>query len=159
MLRPSTWWGDVEIQQKTQQTQEPIEVTADGLLNPVDVNMLSSIYGEKKDREKFGGGPTFKLSLSKPGSVVVRVNGVVCGEPVTPVAAILSMVLDGKEMIHKNLSDKDVKPLPWAEANPSSLAYNEDFVLDVPAGEHEIKIDNTGVGWFSIARYTFRGLK
>lgn len=35
--------------------------------------------------------------------------------------------------------------------------YDQDFALEVPAGQHQIKIENFGKDWVSVDRYTFTG--
>jgi hypothetical protein len=137
VLHPSGGWG-------VKQTQEPVRVTADGALEPADVQMPYLVHGDMH-RHLFGRGPTFRLSLQHPGSVTVHVNSV-------PGKAVLVMKLDGKEVLRQDLPDKDGSMNPFAEE------YNQDFTVQVPAGEHDVQIDNEGEDWFSLDRYVFSGL-
>jgi hypothetical protein len=126
VLRPSGGYGE-------KQTQEPVLVTSDGDLQPHEVSKPYLIHGDMH-RDKFGRGPTFRLSLSKPGSVTVHVNSV-------PSKAVLIMRLDGKEMLRQELPDKDNSQTPFAGE------YNQDFTIEVPPGDHNVQIDNLGDDW------------
>lgn len=137
VLRPVGGYG-------VDQTQGPVRVTSDGDLEPKTATFPYLIHG-KLHRDKLGGGPTFRLSMERPGSVSVHVNSV--SVPVT-----LVMSLDGKEMLRKDLPNKDNSQDPFAGE------YNEDITLDVPAGEHDVRIENLGEDWLSVDRYVFRGL-
>ena len=35
--------------------------------------------------------------------------------------------------------------------------YDQDFSFDIPAGQHQIKVENFGKDWVSVDRYTFTG--
>jgi hypothetical protein len=136
ILRPAGGYGET-------QTQEPIRVTADGDLRPSNVVMPYLIHGNLH-RKSFGGGPTFRLSLPHAGSVTVHVNSV-------PSPAVLVITLDGKEMLRQDLPNKD------NSQNPFAGEYDQDFTVAVPAGEHDVRIDNLGDDWLSVDRYVFRG--
>lgn len=137
VLRPSGGYGIA-------QTQEPVSVTSDGRLDPAEVQMPYIIHGNLH-RGEFGRGPTFRLSLAKPGSVTVHVNSV-------PAHVILVMMLDGKETLRADLPSKDGKIDPFANE------YNQDFTIQVPAGVHDVRIDNLGDDWVCVDRYVFEGL-
>jgi hypothetical protein len=128
------------------QTQEPITVGADGSLTPAAAKVLYLIHGELH-RSKFGRGPTFRVTLAKPGEFVVRVNSV------TPAGARLTIDLDGKEVLRRQLPDRDGQP------HPSAGEYAEDVAVPLPPGEHTIRVDNLGGDWMSVDRYVFRGLR
>lgn len=139
VLRPASGFGE-------KQTQEPLRIDAEGSLQPATVTMLSFVHGDLH-RRKFGRGPTFKLSLPRDGAVVMHVNSVAIG------GAVLAVTLDGKEVLRKSLPDKDAKNDSLAEE------HGQDFVITVPVGEHEVRVDNEGADWLSVDRYVFRGLK
>ena len=139
VLRPTPGWGQ-------KQTQEPVRVGADGSLQPADARILSLVHGAQH-RAAFGRGPTFRLSLARPGALVVHVNSVARG------GATFVITLDGKQALLHDLPDKDGKDYP------SDDEYDQDFVIAAPAGEHEVRVDNQGADWFSVDRYVFRGLK
>jgi hypothetical protein len=135
------------------QTQEPIRVGADGTLTPDAVRMPSLVQGVR-GRAELGRGPTFRLSLARPGAFTVHVNSVARGDLQRPPAgAALVILLDGKQALRRDLPDKDGKDYSAEDE------YDQDFTVDVPAGEHEVQVDNTGEGWLSVDRYVFKGLK
>lgn len=140
VLRPSGGYGVV-------QTQTPVRVGADGTLDPGDVSMPWLIHGDLH-RAKFGRGPTFRVALRRPGAVLVHINSVAGRAP----AAIVAWV-DDKEVLRRELPDRD------GAQNPFGNEYDEDVAIPTPAGEHSIRIDNTGADWFSVDRYVFRGLR
>lgn len=145
------WQGDDLVLQPVggygeKQTQGAIQVGADGSLDPAEVAVITLVHGDLH-REKFGGGPTFRLSLARPGALVIRVNSVARS------GAVLVMSVDGREAVRRDLPDKD------EENNPLAHEYDEDLALELPAGEHEVGISNPGADWFSVDRYVFRGLR
>ncbi len=139
VLRPVGTYGDP-------QTQEPIRIGADGSLDPATASVITLVHGGLH-RPKFGGGPTFRLTLDRPGAFIVHVNSV------AKLGAGLIVTLDGREVVHRDLPDKD------GENGAHAKEYDEDIVVELSPGEHEIRIDNPGGDWFSLDRYTFRGLK
>lgn len=146
VLRPVGLW-DVK------QTQEPVTVKPNGSLSPSEVGMPALVHGDMH-RKTYGRGPKFRLSLSKPGSVIVHVNSVPNGGPIgKPPVAVLAGFVDGREVLRRSLPDKD------NSGHHLSGEYDQDFAIEVPAGEHEVRIDNEGDDWFSVDRYVFRGLR
>jgi len=139
VLRPAGGYGE-------NQTQEVIGVGADGSLEPAKVAVITLVHGDLH-REKFGGGPTFRLSLARPGAVVIHVNSVAKG------GAALVVSVDGREALRQELPDKDEQNSAMAHE------YDEDVTVDLPAGDHEVGIGNPGADWFSVDRYVFRGLR
>ena len=48
----------------------------------------------------------------------------------------------------------------WQEKwNLWQTTYDKDFSLDIPAGQHRIRIENFGKDWVKVARYTFTDCK
>ena len=39
-----------------------------------------------------------------------------------------------------------------------SAAVNQTYTVNIPAGQHSIKVDNSGTDWITVASYTFMGL-
>jgi hypothetical protein len=139
VLRPVGTYGD-------RQTQEPIRVAGDGSLDPEAAKVITLVHGDLH-RPKFGGGPTFRLTLPQPGTLVAHVNSVAA------LGAALAVTVDGREVLRQDLPDKD------GGNNQYAREYDQAFVVELTAGEHEVKIDNTGGDWFSVDRYVFRGLR
>jgi hypothetical protein len=136
VLRPVGTYGD-------SQTQEPIRVSADGTLDPATARVITLVHGDLH-RPKFGGGPTFMLT--GPAKVTVHINSVAKS------GAVLVIALDGREVLRHDLPDKD------ADNNQYAKEYDQDFSVDVPAGDHAVKVDNAGGDWLSADRYTFGGM-
>ncbi|MCC6727705.1 MAG: hypothetical protein IT208_00025 [Chthonomonadales bacterium] len=141
VLRPVGGYG-------TPQTQGPLTVGADGTLTPEAASVPYLIHGDLH-RAKFGRGPTFRLTLARPGAVAVRVDSVPSG---APGGAELVAWLDGREVLRRALPDRDGKQDPFAGE------YGEEIGVEVPAGTHEVRFDNVGADWVSVGRYVFRGL-
>ena len=137
VLRPVGAYGD-------NQTQDAIRVGADGSLDPAAASVITLVHGDLH-REKFGGGPTF--ALSGPATLAVHVNSVAKS------GAALVITVDGREALRQDLPDKD------GENNQYAKEYHQDFTVELPAGDHVVKIDNVGGDWFSVDRYAFRGLR
>jgi len=137
VLRPVGTYGD-------SQTQEPIRIGADGSLDPRAARVITLVHGDLH-RPKFGGGPTFVLS--GPAKLTVHVNSV------AKLGAVLTITVDEREVLRQDLPDKD------GDNNQYAKEYDQEFAVDVPAGEHAVRIDNAGGDWYSVDRYTFRGLK
>ncbi|MHB0956847.1 MAG: carbohydrate binding domain-containing protein [Pirellulaceae bacterium] len=135
------------------QTQEPVTVNPNGSLSPSNVGMPMLVQGDMH-RKSYGRGPTFRLLLSKPGSVSVCVNSVPMNDPLgkRPPATLVAFV-DDNEVMRWDLPDKD------KSGHHLTGEYDQPFTVEVPMGEHEVRIDNQGGDWFSVDRYIFKGLR
>jgi hypothetical protein len=81
---------------------------------------------------------TFIVNLTYKGEVVVHVNSVANS------GAVLKIFVDGLLMKTVNLTDIDGKNDGFVNE------YNLDVSVPVPAGRHEVKLDNGGNDWFTI---------
>ncbi len=101
--------------------------------------------------------PTFLVNYPTPGKFIVHVGRVASG-------AVLHIWLDGKEALLKQLPAGKGDG-PWKESKHDArwniwvATYDKDFAIDVPAGRHTIKLDNTGADWLTVDRYVFTGCK
>ena len=138
-LRPTLGFG-------APQTAEPIRVGADGSLSPEAISMPYLVHGEMH-RGKFGRGPRFRLSPVAAGALLLRVNSV------ARAGAVLVVSVDGRELLRRDLPDKDAKN------DPRAGEVAEAIRIPLPAGEHEVHVDNAGADWFSVDRYVFMGLR
>ena len=139
VLRPVGAYGDP-------QTQQPVRIGSDGSLDPEAASVITLVHGDLH-RPRFGGGPSFRLDLPGPGTVLLHVNSV------AKLGAALVVAVDGREVLRQDLPDKD------GENNQYAREYDQDFTVELAAGEHEVGIGNTGGDWFSVDRYVFRGLR
>ncbi|HSV75098.1 MAG TPA: alpha-amylase family protein [Chthonomonadales bacterium] len=128
------------------QVQAPIAVGADGSLAPADARVLYLVHGDLH-RPRFGGGPAFRVTLDRPGAFVVRVNSV------TPAGAVLTVEVNGREVVRRTLPDRD------GQAHPLVGEYAEEVTIPLSPGEHTIRVDNRGGDWLSVDRYVFRGFR
>ncbi len=110
-------------------------VTPDGKINNPD-QLLSCIHGQMNAQLR--NNPTFVVDYPADGRFLVHVNSVAA------LGATLGLYLDGRLALNQDLPDLDKRDLPGA------AEYDQDFGIDVPRGKHEIRIDNTGVGWVSV---------
>jgi len=82
--------------------------------------------------------PTFIVNFTYEGEIVVHVNSVANS------GAVLKIFVDGLLMKTVNLTDIDGKNDGFINE------YNLDVSVPVPAGKHEVKLDNGGNDWFTI---------
>lgn len=99
--------------------------------------------------------PTFVVHYPQPGKFVVRVGRV-------SHSGQLKIWIDDRPVLDREL--------PCAEGLGKSgvyrpqwklweTTYDEDLAVDVPAGDHRIRVDNAGKDWMSIGRYVFTGCR
>ena len=115
-------------------------------LEPEAASVITLVHGDLH-RPKFGGGPTFRLTLPGPGALAVHVNSV------APLGAALVITVDGQEALRRDLPDTD------GEGNPHADEYGEVYTVELAAGQHDVRIDNAGGDWLSVDRYVFHGLR
>jgi hypothetical protein len=82
--------------------------------------------------------PTFIVNFTYGGEVVVHVNSVANS------GAVLKIFVDGSLAKTVNLTDIDGKNDGFVNE------YNLDVSVPVPAGRHEVKLDNGGNDWFTV---------
>jgi hypothetical protein len=104
-----------------------------GSLSPQGAALGQFLYGSLWNTQ-FRSPPTF--SVFCPSDVEFRVK---TGSE-TGLGPVIAIYLDGNLLVEENA-------LP-----------NAQYSINVPAGFHEIKVDNLGTDWISIAAYTFTGL-
>lgn len=95
--------------------------------------------------------PTFEVDYLGPGKFTVHVKTV-------SQRAVLEIHLDGKLALAKELpAGKGLgKESQWDETwKVWYTTYDVDLSIDVPAGKHRIKVDNTGRDWANLSNYVF----
>ncbi len=107
-------------------------INAAGQISPAAANLSEYLYGSQWNTE-YRRPPVFTLNYALPGAFKVRTGG---STGTTPKIAIW---LDGVMLLEQ------------------TATINTTFTIQVPAGAHTIKVDNTGTDWVTIASYTFTG--
>jgi len=125
-----------------------VSVDRDGLMTyAVGVSELLHGLGFHKDKHN---PVTFQLDAPEAGSggkFGVEVKGISgYGD------ANLQISLDGKLVLEKAM------PLP---SNPKDVVHDYDavYAIDLPAGTHTVKVENTGKDWISVASYQIPWLR
>jgi hypothetical protein len=110
-----------------------ITIGANGVLTPPDATLGQFLYGSQWNTQ-FRSPPTFSVSYPAAGKFSVKTASETGADPK------IAIWLDGAQIINQ------------------AAAVNTTYSIDVPAGPHTIKVDNTGTDWITIASYTFEGL-
>lgn len=105
-------------------------VTHFGLINPNSINLSKFLYGTVFNPE-FRNPPTFNVSYDELGEFKV-----VAGNSIG-ISPRLQIWLNGIRRL-----DQIVNP-------------NATYSISVPAGEHQIFVDNQGIDWMRVAEYVF----
>lgn len=110
-----------------------ISIDENGVVTPPDAVFGQFLYGSQWNTQ-FRSPPTFSVNYPSAGSFSVRTSTETGTEPK------IAIWLDGVQQINQ----------------PATV--NTSYSIDVPAGAHTIKVDNTGTDWITIASYSFEGL-
>ncbi len=112
---------------------EDITIDANGVITPAGAGLGQFLYGAQWNTQ-YRSPPTFDVTYPAAGQFTLRTGPDVSTNPV------ISIWLDGALEIQQ------------------PAVPNTNYSIDVPAGEHMIKVDNTGTDWVTISSYTFEGL-
>ena len=96
---------------------------------------------------------TFSVSYPKAGQFIMHIGRV-------SNSGLVRVWLDGQQVAELDLpcADKLGKSSVWREQwKLWETTYDQDYPFDIPAGPHQIKIENFGKDWVSVDRYTFTG--
>lgn len=99
--------------------------------------------------------PTFLVTYPQPGRFVVHVGTV-------SNSGLVKVWVDGVQVAQWDLPCGEGlgKSSTWRpQWNLWETVYEKDFSVDIPAGEHRIRIDNEGKDWVKVDSYTFTGCK
>ena len=116
--------------------------------------VLTHLHGRKR-QQKFGEPTEFAVNAPKPWTFGVFVD-TVCPD------AELTISLDGKEILKRDLPARDVAGkkcgLGLAAAGEWACEYKELVTMQIPAGQHTIRLENTkdNGSWILIKDYVFR---
>lgn len=95
----------------------------------------------------------FKVTYPQAGQFIMHVGRV-------SNSGLLRVAVDGQQVKEFDLptGDKLGKSSVYREQwKLWETVYDQDFAIDIPAGKHEIKVENAGKDWVSMDRYTFTG--
>ncbi len=142
VLSPSKSWG--------KNTVAHFNVDVNGEMNNSD-QVPSYLFGKSKSEMK--QPPEFKIDYRFDGRFVVHVDDV-------SDSGHLQIYLDGALALEKPLplgtGDGEWEQSVWKEEiKMYQGAYNKDYGIDVPAGSHAIRVENSGTDWIKITQYKF----
>lgn len=110
-------------------------IRSDGTME--DYDLLSKIqYGANYPEDR--NPATFRVSYPADGAFEVVIRGVSCADD-----SQLTIYLDGKAAL--------VADFPASGGGATMHAYDRAYRIEVPAGQHEITVENTGRDWFHIS--------
>ncbi|MBM4176729.1 MAG: DUF5060 domain-containing protein [Ignavibacteria bacterium] len=106
------------------------DINSDGNINPTAINLSKFLYGNVYNTQ-YRNPPTFHVTYSQPGEFKVIIGNAIGISP------RIQIWLDGVKKIDQIAS------------------VNVTYSISVPAGSHQILVDNQGVDWMRIAEYVF----
>jgi hypothetical protein len=110
-----------------------IQINSAGVITPSNYALGQFLYGSSWNTQ-FRRPPVFSIDMPQAGQFKVIVGGQLGTSP------SLRIWLDGTQVLS------------------TSPAVNQTYTINVPAGQHTIKVDNLGTDWMTIANYVFEGL-
>ena len=110
-----------------------IALGENGTLQPADASLGSYLYGAQWNTQ-FRRPPVFQVTYAQPGKFTVSTGTSTGTNP------RITLTLNGKTIL-------DV-----------AATVNQSYSVEIPAGAHSLRVDNTGTDWISIKSYTFSGI-
>lgn len=110
-----------------------IQISNSGVITPVNYKLGSFLYGAVWNTQ-YRRPPKFLLDMPAAGAFSVLVGGQVATNPK------IAIWLDGQLVLN-------------VTASPNTI-----YAINVPMGQHQVKVDNNGTDWMQIASYTVQGL-
>lgn len=104
-----------------------------GAVMPTGAALSFFLYGSQWNTQ-YRRPPSFKVNYPANGKFTVKTASQTGNSPK------IAIWLDGIKKLDQN------------------TAVNQSFTIDIPAGTHTIRVDNTGTDWIGIAAYMFSGL-
>ncbi|MFK7921464.1 MAG: DUF5060 domain-containing protein [Bacteroidia bacterium] len=112
---------------------DTITVNNDGSISPTNASLGTFLYGSQWNTQ-FRSPPVFVVNYPQDGTFTISTGSGTGNSPK------LNVRLDGSQVLSQNAQ------------------VSTDYLINVPAGAHIIKVDNTGTDWISIGAYSFSGL-
>ncbi|MCI4668063.1 MAG: DUF5060 domain-containing protein [Bacteroidia bacterium] len=111
---------------------DSIDIDANGQITGAAL-LGEYLYGATWNTQ-FRSPPTFMVDFEVQGELIVRTGSEKAQDPK------ITIWLNGNIVLNSNANT------------------NTDYVINIPAGQHSIKVDNTGTDWVKIAYYKFTGI-
>jgi hypothetical protein len=110
-----------------------ITIDENGQVSPAGAALGQFLYGSQWNTQ-YRSPPTFHVIYPQAGTFSVRTGNEASTNPKIAIRLDGNLVLD------------------------QAATPNTTFSVNVPAGAHAIKVDNTGTDWITISSYTFEGI-
>jgi hypothetical protein len=110
-----------------------IQVAGNGTTTPASPKLSQYLYGSVWNTQ-YRRPPNFSVNMPQAGAFKVLTSGQAGNNPK------LVIWVDGAQVLN-------VVP-----------ATNQTYSVNIPAGQHTVKVDNLGTDWLGIASYTFSGI-
>lgn len=114
-------------------TDTLLRIDATGAIEPAGATTGTFLYGSQWNTQ-YRRPPKFVFTMPQAGKFRVRTGGQAGQAPK------IAIWLDGVKVLEQ------------------AAAINQNYTIDVPAGPHNVKVDNTGTDWILIASYTITGI-
>ncbi len=113
-------------------TASVFNMDEEGSMNPKANQLGQFLYGSQSNTQ-YRNPPTFNVNYPAAAKFKIETSDAAN-------APVIDIYLDGKLVLSQ------------------AAAKNSTYSIDVPAGQHSIKVDNSGADWIGIANYTFTGM-
>jgi hypothetical protein len=118
-----------------------------------------NIFLHGTSKNNFRITPLFHVNFLKPGKLILSIGTVSQG-------GVLDVYVDDKLVWKKDLPSGPEKAAgEWKrieykkEWNIYWAHYDRDYEVEIPAGLHTIRLENTGIDWIEIEKITFTNCK
>ncbi|MBP6828970.1 MAG: DUF5060 domain-containing protein [Saprospiraceae bacterium] len=108
-------------------------IDSDGNLTPANASLSQFLYGSQWNTQ-YKRPPVFHITHPAGGLFKVKTAAQTGQSPK------IAVWLDGVKVLEQNAQ------------------INQTYQISIPAGQHTIKVDNTGTDWITVVSYTFAGL-
>jgi hypothetical protein len=108
-------------------------IDATGAVSPAGAELAAFLYGAQWNTQ-YRRPPVFYVQYPVAGQFSVKTSGQSGQSPK------IAIWLDGVKKLEQQ------------------AGINQTYTIDVPAGQHTIRVDNTGTDWILVAAYVFTGL-
>lgn len=144
VLTPVSQWG--------KSAQNQFHVARDDSVNDPDA-IHELLHGQ--GHRDLQNAPTFDVDFPRAGKFIVGV-GRVSSSGHLKIWLDDQLRLDREFPCGENIGKQSNYQAQW---DLWESVYDEDVVIDVPAGRHRIKVGNLGKDWMRISRYVFTGCR